>query len=198
MHAHHPLDLFRAVGGVPMKRIAGAMPVASSKLNLLRRNEPFDRPHSLQELRMLADPANLRAGEGLSDHQHVLFPFGIETTTLFSPLQIPVPDAGEDQQTEGQMAERHAATFDDAGGGGGQCAEHQAEVLDLLGGGLLTPHPVPLETDSRERRGLEADQVCHLHGKPRRCIDDTRQEIRVFEGFRSIVVGTGREGTRAG
>ena len=37
---------------------------------------------------------------------------------LLPPLKIPVPDAGEDQQTECQLAERDATAFDIAGRGG--------------------------------------------------------------------------------
>ncbi len=66
-------------------------------------------------------------------------------------------------------------------------------MLDLLGGGFLAPDSVPLEADHRQRRRLESDQLSHFHCEPRRCIDDAGQEIRVFERFRSIVVGAGSQ-----
>ena len=42
-----------------MKRIAGAMPIARRELDLLGRHQAFDRLDSVQQLRMLADPAYL-------------------------------------------------------------------------------------------------------------------------------------------
>jgi hypothetical protein len=58
VNTHYPLNLLGSVSGMAMKRIAGAMPVARRELDLLGRDQAFDRPDSIQQLRMLADPAN--------------------------------------------------------------------------------------------------------------------------------------------
>lgn len=96
MHPHDTLDFLRAIGSVPVECIAGAVPVTRRKVYLLWRDQPFDWLNLLQELRMLADPAHLRPGESLGDHQHVFFPLGIEATPLLAPLQVPIPYAWED------------------------------------------------------------------------------------------------------
>lgn len=116
MNAHDPLNFLGAIGSMPMKRIAGAMPVTRSEFDLLWGDQAFDGSDIPQKLRMLPDPADLGTGEGLCDHQHVFFPLGLEAAPLLAPLQIPVPDTRENQQAEGQLAERDAAAFDDAGG----------------------------------------------------------------------------------
>ncbi len=55
----YPLNLLGPIGGMPMKCIAGAVPVARSKFDLLRGDQALDRPDVLQQLGMLADPTNL-------------------------------------------------------------------------------------------------------------------------------------------
>lgn len=85
------------------------------------------------------------------------------------------------------MLERDAISSDGPLRRGGQRAQHQAEVLDLLGGGLLAPDAVPLKAGGGQRRGLEADQPRHLHGKLRRRVDDAREQVGI--GLRHALVG---------
>ena len=59
---------------------------------------------------MLAYPADFRASKSLGDHQHVFFPLGIETASLFPPLKIPVPNTGEYEKPKAQLAKRYAET----------------------------------------------------------------------------------------
>ncbi len=107
---------------------------------------------------MLADPAGVATAERDGDAQHVHLPGGVEAAPSLPPLHVPVPDAGEDEQAESEMTEGNAMALDLALGTGGERAEHQPEMLDLLVGGLLAPDAGALEADAGERRGLEAQE----------------------------------------
>ncbi|QRF54251.1 hypothetical protein D4A92_22205 (plasmid) [Rhizobium rosettiformans] len=109
-----------------MEILACTVPISTSSINLVCRDQSFDRLHVAQQFGMLADPADFSAGEGHGHHQHVFLPFGEEAATALPPLQIPVPHAREDQETEGELAERHASTFDNPVRGCRKCPKHQA------------------------------------------------------------------------
>src|SRR5690606_900679 len=97
------------------------------------------------------------------------------------PLHVPVPDRGEDEQAEGQMLRRNTVAAYRPARMGGQCAEHQAEMLGLLRCRLLAPDTVPLQTEGGERRGLEADQFRHFHGEDRWGVYNAGSQVGVGE-----------------
>lgn len=152
---------------------ARAMPITVSCRYLICGDQPVDRLDVAQQFGVLADPAHLRAGEGHGHHQHVVFPFSKEAATALAPLQIPIPHAREDQEAEGKLTERHAWAFDNPALGCRKCPKHQAEMFDFLAGCLLIPDAIPAEACLGESGRFEADEVCHLHRKPRGCIDHT-------------------------
>ncbi len=111
MDAHDALDFLGSVGGMSVKCVAGTVPVAGCELYVFLLNQACDRPDILKQLRVLPYPADIRAGKGLSNHQHIFFPFGIEATPLFPPLKVPVPNTGEDEKPEAQLAEWNAVAL---------------------------------------------------------------------------------------
>ncbi|QRF54250.1 hypothetical protein D4A92_22200 (plasmid) [Rhizobium rosettiformans] len=54
-------------------------------------------------------------------------------------------------------------------------------MFDLLAGCLFIPDAIPAVAYLGQCRRLEADQVCHLHRKPRGCIDDTGEQIGILQ-----------------
>jgi hypothetical protein len=132
---------------------------------------------------MLAKPADFSASKGHGHHQHVVFPFSKEAATALAPLQIPVPHAREDQEAEGKSIERHASAFDNPVRGCRKCPKHQAEMFDFLAGGLLIPDAISAEADLGESRRFEADEICHLHRKPRGCVNDTGEQVWILESL---------------
>lgn len=94
-----------------VESVAGSMPIASCEVDFFLLNQAQDRPDVLKQSRMLPDPANIGARKGLGNHQHVFFPFGIEATALFPPLQIPVPNTRKDEKTKAQLAEWYAVAL---------------------------------------------------------------------------------------
>ncbi len=94
-----------------MKCITCAMPIAGREFDLFLFNQACDGSDILKQLRVLPYPADIRAGKGLGNHQHVFFPFGIEATPLFPPLQVPVLNTGEDQKAKAQLAEWNAVAL---------------------------------------------------------------------------------------
>ncbi len=88
----------------------GAMPVTGCEVDFFLLNQTYNGPDIPKQLRMLPYPADVRASKSLGDHQHVFFPLGIKTTSLFPPLQIPVPNTGEDEKAKAQLAKRYAET----------------------------------------------------------------------------------------
>ncbi|CAH0343235.1 hypothetical protein RHI9324_04968 [Rhizobium sp. CECT 9324] len=61
MHAHHSLDLLGTVSGMSVKRITGAMPIASREIDFFLLNQARNGPEIPKQLRMLPDPADVRA-----------------------------------------------------------------------------------------------------------------------------------------
>jgi hypothetical protein len=55
------LDFLGSGSGMPMKRIAGAMPVASREIDFFLLDQTRDGPDIPKEFRVLPDPADVRA-----------------------------------------------------------------------------------------------------------------------------------------
>lgn len=89
-----------------MNRVARAMPVAGGKFYFFRRDQAFDRSYMFEKFGVLTDPADFGPHESLCNHQHILFPPGVESSALLSPVQIPVPDA-RDVNRRGNLALTH-------------------------------------------------------------------------------------------
>jgi len=105
MHAHDTLNFLGTVSGMSVESVTGAMPVASREIDFFLLNQARNGPDISEQLRMLPYPADVCTSKSLGDHQHVFFPLGIETASLFPPLQIPVPNTGEDEKAEAQLAD---------------------------------------------------------------------------------------------
>jgi hypothetical protein len=61
MDTHDTLDFLGSIGGMPMKRVAGAMPVASREIDFFLLDQTRDGPDIPKEFRVLPDPADIRA-----------------------------------------------------------------------------------------------------------------------------------------
>lgn len=90
-------------------RVAGRMPISFGRRNFRRGDQSGDRLDVSHEFRMLPKPVRFGARQVEENAQHVLFPSGVEAASALTPLQIPVPDTGKDQETKGQLAERNAS-----------------------------------------------------------------------------------------
>jgi hypothetical protein len=87
VNTHDALDFLESVSGMPMKRIARAMPVASCEIDFFLLDQTGDGPDIPKEFRVLPDPADRRPREiGLGRPSTCPLAFGVETTPLFAPL----------------------------------------------------------------------------------------------------------------
>lgn len=93
----------------------------------------------------------------------------------------------QDQEPDGQLAERNAIAFDRALRRCSQGTEHQAKMFDLLRSRFLSPDAVSLESEGCQRRRLESNEVRHFHGEPGRGVDHTGEKIGIVD-HRALVV----------
>lgn len=132
MDARDPLDFLDPVGSMLVEIVAGTVPVRIRIVDLILRDEAGDRLNPRQKLRMLPKPSGPLLGDRQGDPQHVDFPSSEKAAARLPPLQIPIPDAGENEEPERQLPDRHPVALHLSISGCCKGTEHQPEMLDLL------------------------------------------------------------------
>lgn len=114
MYLCHSLNFTDAMACMLIKCIARPFPVAANPIDLGLADHPGYVFKAIGKVRILANPAGLCASHTEHHTEHVYLPFCVETSALFSPLQVPVPNCREDQHCEAQATGGNTCAFDGA------------------------------------------------------------------------------------
>lgn len=142
MNTRQALDFFLPLRSMFEGRFSRSIPVILGGADFGCGDQSGDRLQVEGELTMLPHPAGFQSDHAKQDLEHVLLPLRVEAAPSLTPLQIPVPNTWQDQQTECQLAQRHPITFDSAFRRCRQRTEHQSKMFDFLRCRFLTPNSV--------------------------------------------------------